>query len=105
MEIPEQWPRIKEIVGAALEREAGERSAFLDEACAQNAELVSAVALKIEDCVDHVFQDAGSGDASVLGNMADQEQRRARVFGVAHEIVRGGAHLRDGSWRGVERLR
>jgi non-specific serine/threonine protein kinase/serine/threonine-protein kinase len=34
-----EWPRIKEIVGAALEREPGERSGFLDEACAQDREL------------------------------------------------------------------
>ena len=38
MRDPEQWPRIKEIVGAALERQAGERAAFLDQACARQAE-------------------------------------------------------------------
>jgi eukaryotic-like serine/threonine-protein kinase len=43
MVTPEQWPRIKEIVGAALEREPSERSAFLDEACAQVPELRSQV--------------------------------------------------------------
>jgi len=36
---PDQWPKIKEIVGAALEREPSERIAFLDQACAQNSEL------------------------------------------------------------------
>jgi non-specific serine/threonine protein kinase/serine/threonine-protein kinase len=36
---PEQWPRIKEIVAAALEREPSERSAFLDQACSQREEL------------------------------------------------------------------
>jgi eukaryotic-like serine/threonine-protein kinase len=36
---PEQWPKIKEIVGAALERDPDERSAFLDQACAQDGEL------------------------------------------------------------------
>jgi serine/threonine protein kinase/tetratricopeptide (TPR) repeat protein len=36
---PEQWPKIKEIVGAALEREPSERSAFLDQACSQHGEL------------------------------------------------------------------
>ena len=35
----EQWPRIKEIVGAALEREPNERGAFLDEACSENQSL------------------------------------------------------------------
>ena len=39
MEIREHWSRIKEIVGAALERGPGERNAFLDQACSQNAAL------------------------------------------------------------------
>jgi non-specific serine/threonine protein kinase/serine/threonine-protein kinase len=36
---PEQWQRIKEIVGAALEREPVERGAFLDQVCLQDKEL------------------------------------------------------------------
>ena len=39
MGTPEQWPKIKEIVGAVLEREPSERRAFLDEACLQHEEL------------------------------------------------------------------
>src|SRR6266851_4180850 len=39
MATPEQWPKIKEIVGAALEREPGERGAFLDQACSNDREL------------------------------------------------------------------
>ena len=39
MEQQEQWPKIKEIVGAALDRDPHERSAFLDEACAHDGEL------------------------------------------------------------------
>ena len=39
METPEQWPRIKEIVAEALERETQGRNAYLDEACAENAPL------------------------------------------------------------------
>src|SRR5262249_23105248 len=39
VEKPESWDKIKEIVGAALEKEASERSAFLEAACAQNTEL------------------------------------------------------------------
>jgi serine/threonine protein kinase/Tfp pilus assembly protein PilF len=39
VEKPEQWPKLKEIVGAALEREPHKRSAFLDEACAHDGEL------------------------------------------------------------------
>ncbi len=39
MATPEQWPKIKEIVGAALERVPSERSAYLDQACSQDGEL------------------------------------------------------------------
>ncbi len=39
MEIRDQWPKIKEIVGAALERGPEGRSAFLDQACSQNPAL------------------------------------------------------------------
>jgi len=45
---PEQWDKIKELVGAALEKEVSERPAFLDDACAQDhalrAEVESLVA-------------------------------------------------------------
>ena len=40
---PEQWQKIKEIVGAALECEPAERGAFLDSACAHDGELRSEV--------------------------------------------------------------
>src|SRR5919206_3319243 len=36
---PERWQRIKELFRAALEREAGERAAFLDAECAGDAEV------------------------------------------------------------------
>jgi non-specific serine/threonine protein kinase/serine/threonine-protein kinase len=39
VEKPEQWEKIKEIVGAALEQERNRRPAFLDEACAHNQAL------------------------------------------------------------------
>ena len=39
MEKQEQWQKVKEIVGAALERGPEERSVFLDEACAPDGEL------------------------------------------------------------------
>jgi eukaryotic-like serine/threonine-protein kinase len=39
MGTPEQWLRIKEIVGAALERDPLERGVFLDQACSQDKEL------------------------------------------------------------------
>jgi non-specific serine/threonine protein kinase/serine/threonine-protein kinase len=36
---PEQWPKIKEIVGAALERDPAERGAFVESACSGDGEL------------------------------------------------------------------
>src|SRR5947209_903810 len=39
MATPEQWPKIKEIVGAALDRNPVERKAFLDQHCPSDHEL------------------------------------------------------------------
>ena len=39
MATPELWQKIKEIVGAALEREPSARGAYLDQACANDGEL------------------------------------------------------------------
>lgn len=39
MERPENWEKIKEVFGAALECEPGRRAAFLDEVCVQDAAL------------------------------------------------------------------
>jgi eukaryotic-like serine/threonine-protein kinase len=39
VETPEQWPRIKQIVAEALEREPPDRGAYLDEACVENGTL------------------------------------------------------------------
>jgi eukaryotic-like serine/threonine-protein kinase len=41
---PEQWQKIKKIVGDAIDREPSGRSAFLDEACGDNGELRAEVA-------------------------------------------------------------
>ena len=39
MDKPQHWSRIKEIAVAALEQDTAKRPSFLDQACAQNAEL------------------------------------------------------------------
>ena len=44
MEKGERWGKIKELFAAAVEREAGDRNAFLEEACGQDHELRSEVA-------------------------------------------------------------
>lgn len=55
METPPQWTRIKEIVGAALEREPGERSSYLDHACAKDTRLRAEV-----DSLLAAYADAGA---------------------------------------------
>ena len=45
---------------------------------AQDAELVAALALEVEDGVDHVLDDARAGDLAVLGDVADEDDRRCR---------------------------
>lgn len=48
METKAQWTRIKEVFGAAIEREPGERSAFLREACAGDLMLLQEVESLLE---------------------------------------------------------
>ena len=60
MESPERWPRIKEIVGAALEREPSERGAFLDQACSNDGPLRA----EVESLL------AAHADAGVLSRLA-----------------------------------
>ncbi|HWJ36785.1 MAG TPA: serine/threonine-protein kinase [Steroidobacteraceae bacterium] len=43
MMTPDRWSKIKEILGTALEYEADEQQAFLDEACAEDQELRSEI--------------------------------------------------------------
>ena len=38
---------------------------------------MAALALEIEDRIDHVFEHAGAGDGAVLGDVADQKRRQA----------------------------
>ena len=45
---------------------------------AQQAVLVEALALEVEHGVDHVLEDLRAGDRAVLGDVADQKDRRAR---------------------------
>jgi len=54
VDTPEQWPRVKEIVAEALERESYARGAYLDEVCGQE------VALRLEvDSLLAAFDESG----------------------------------------------
>ena len=68
---------------------------------AQDAKGVAGIALEIQHRVDHVLDDARSGDLPILGDMADQYHRGAGFLGEAGECLRRGADLRDRAWRAV----
>ena len=69
---------------------------------AQDAMLVVAVALELEDAVDQVLEDARAGDRPVLRHVADEEHRDSRLLGHAQQPRRGLAHLRDRAGRRAE---
>ena len=69
---------------------------------AKDAELVAALAFKIEYGIDHVLDHAGAGDRAFLGDVADEHQRSARFLGPAHQFLRAGPHLRHRAGRGLE---
>ena len=84
MATPEQWPEVKEIVGAALEREPSERIAFLDQACSQDQELRAEV-------------------ESLLAAHADADGLSEHPFG-AEVADAGGASKTIGPYRLIREL-
>ena len=71
---------------------------------AQKAEGVRAVALERKDRVDHVLDDAGSGDLAVLGDVPDDQQRRAARLGEPDQGLGGAANLTDRARRRFDRV-
>ena len=61
--------------------------------------MVAALALEIEHGIDHVLQHARARYGAVLGDMADQQQRRVSPPGDLDQRLGGGAHLRDRAGR------
>ncbi len=62
------------------------------------------VALEIEHGVDDVLQHARPGERAVLGDVADEHDRRPARLGGARQLRRALAHLRDRAGRRRERL-
>jgi serine/threonine protein kinase len=87
MAIPEQWLKIKEIVGAALEREPKERGAFLDQACSQDRELRAEVESLLAAHVDAVGLSENPWAATTVADAAGESKtigpyRLIQVLGV-----------------------
>ena len=63
------------------------------------------VAFELQDRVDDVFQHAGPGKASVLGDMAHQDDRDVLFFGDVDESLRATSYLADAArQRGKRRI-
>jgi serine/threonine protein kinase/tetratricopeptide (TPR) repeat protein len=92
---PERWQRIKELFLAALEREPGERAAFIDAACAGDAETRAEVAsLVAAHERDGEFIDAPA--AVMAARLAAEEQggfeagRRVGSYEIVSTLGEGG---------------
>jgi len=76
VEKQQQWQRVKDIVGAALEREPQERTVFLDQACSQDAELRAEVESLIA-----AHADAASLSENPWATTVTDPAGESRVFG------------------------
>ena len=65
---------------------------------------MAALALEVEDSIDHVFEHPRAGDLSVLGDVANDEQGDAAPLGDPDQRLGGGAHLGDRARRRLERV-
>ncbi len=89
------WERVKEVFAAAIEREAPERAAFLDEACAGDAELRAEVdsLLCSHDTTDDFIEKPLAHRALGLAGEAEPATwigRRVGDYRLVEEVGRGG---------------
>ncbi|MCY1489455.1 hypothetical protein D9M68_231800 [compost metagenome] len=71
---------------------------------AQQAQAAVGLALEIQHGVDHVLEHPRPGQRAFLGDVADQEHRRAAPLGMPHQQRRALAHLGDAARRGLQLL-
>ena len=84
----EQWPKIKEIFGAALEREPSERDAFLDQACERDPQLRAEVESLLAAHADADGLSQSPWTATVTGSVS--EQRTVGPYRLVQELGVGG---------------
>ena len=92
-------PVVEHLEHADLERCA---EAVLD--AAQDAVDVVAVAFELQDDIDDVLEDLRAGDGPVLGDVADDDDRRSGRFGVFEQGGGAFADLRHAAGRRVDLL-
>jgi hypothetical protein len=92
---PERWQKVEGLFHLSLEREASQRAAFLDEACAGDPDLRG----KVESLLIYDGQESGfleTPASKVRGDWLDRDQqvplvgRRIGPYQVTREIGRGG---------------
>jgi serine/threonine protein kinase len=77
VEAPQQWKKIKEIVGAALEREPAERAPFLEEACAHDESLRA----EVESLLSEYEKSSGLSEHPLSGMMLDPVPLESKSIG------------------------
>ena len=89
---PERWRQVDEILGAALEREGSERSAFLDEACAGDAALRYEVEslLAHDRAADQVVQALGDAAQSLFASVTMKPGTKVGDYEIQKLIGSGG---------------
>jgi hypothetical protein len=85
---PEQWGKIKEIVGAALEREPSERSTFLDGACGADKSLRA----EVESLLSAYESADGLSESALTQTFADAAQvsKSLGPYRLLQELGEGG---------------
>ena len=88
MEKPKQWEKIKEIVGAALERDPSQRAAFLDEACSRDA----TVRAEVESLLSAHGQAGGLSESALATELpeAAQVSRMLGPYRLLQKLGEGG---------------
>ncbi|HEX3527869.1 MAG TPA: protein kinase, partial [Thermoanaerobaculia bacterium] len=94
---PESWRRIEDLLDEAFERSAGERRAFLDEACAGNPELraqMEALLAADESAEGFLATPAHQAAAALLADTSDEAaritDRELGPYRLVREIGSGG---------------
>ena len=83
METPQQWKKIKEIVGAALEREPSERAPFLEQACAHDASLRA----EVDSLLSEYAKSSGLSEHPLSGELLDPAPLEFKFIGL-YRLIR-----------------
>jgi eukaryotic-like serine/threonine-protein kinase len=77
VETPQQWKKIKEIVGAALERAPAERAPFLEQACAHDATLRA----EVDSLLSEYAKSSGLSEHPLSGELLDPAPLEFKFIG------------------------